>query len=194
MESHTQPKPKPTQGNKEPEGDTPTEEPERLYHVRMSRPGDRMQEVVMEIVDPITYKPHESPIFMGIRVTERYRPDMERRSRRPKFNIRPLQVVFMTKTEVFNHRGERTIVGLRRGDANHWGPEDVIHNAVDEYNVPESIMPKFAPFIKLGHAVVDPLPEDAIVDEIIPGREAIPFGPEPAGEQGATVKPYKAKT
>ena len=153
---------------------------EKLYTVRMSEVGDKMQFLELTHVDPKTHIPLPQPVLKDIVQTDKYRPDFERRARdHKKFNLRSLGVVFMRKTETFNKRGEKVRVGLRHGDAERWDETDVIHNAVEVYDVPESVMPQLAEPFRLGHLVVDG----------VETRGDHPARPEKPG--AAKMRPYK---
>ena len=138
------------------ENKRPEKPKEKLYKVRMSKVGDKMQFLELTHVDPETHIPLPQPVLKDIVQTDKYRPDFERRAReQKKFNLRSLGVVFMRKTETFNRKGEKVRVALRHGDAERWDENDIIHNAVEEYDVPESVMPQLAEPFRLGQLVVD---------------------------------------
>ena len=129
---------------------------ERLYHVRMSRIGDKMQYLKVTKVDPVSHMPLDRPKLEAVVETDEYRPDFERRGRdKNKFHFRRMGVVLMRKVQTFNRKGENVRVALRHGDAERWDENDIIHSAVEELDVPESLMPDLAEPFRLGQLVVD---------------------------------------
>ena len=166
-----------------------TNEKETLWHVRLSRPGDKMQEMTVDQVDPKTMKPLENPRFVEVKETEYYRPDFERRMNSKKINCRDLGIMFVKHNTVFMPDGQRKRVALRQGniskdgEAVNFDPKDIIHNAVEEYDVPQSVLHKFKLEVNKGWLVIEGRVEEGKVvkDEVpLPEGQGIGRPPKPS--------------